>query len=143
MSPSSSQSCSAGTHRTSSVTWSAASAGHASRQLAAALARLSAELRDTILLAAWGDLSYVQVAVALGVPIGTVRSRLSRARWPGRCRVRAARNLPERELGDHPGRVGLQLSGAGRLGTLERLAELRYSVHGDRGADDHAGLRAG
>src|SRR5580658_4194312 len=56
------------------------SAGRASRQLAAALARLSAELRDTMLLAAWSDLSYEQIALALGVPTGTVRSRLSRAR---------------------------------------------------------------
>jgi RNA polymerase sigma factor (sigma-70 family) len=56
------------------------SAGNASRRLAAALARLSAELRDTLLLAAWGDLSYDEVATALGVPVGTVRSRLSRAR---------------------------------------------------------------
>ena len=56
------------------------SAGHASRQLAAALARLSAELRDTLLLAAWSDLSYEEIAAALGVPVGTVRSRLSRAR---------------------------------------------------------------
>jgi RNA polymerase sigma factor (sigma-70 family) len=56
------------------------SAGHASRQLATALARLSADLRDTILLAAWSDLSYEEIAVALGVPTGTVRSRLSRAR---------------------------------------------------------------
>ena len=56
------------------------SADHASRQLATALARLSAGLRDTILLAAWSDLSYEEIAVALGVPTGTVRSRLSRAR---------------------------------------------------------------
>jgi RNA polymerase sigma factor (sigma-70 family) len=56
------------------------SADHASRQLAAALARLSAKLRDTMLLAAWSDLSYEEIAVALGVPAGTVRSRLSRAR---------------------------------------------------------------
>src|SRR6202453_4483449 len=56
------------------------SADHAGRQLAAALARLSAELRDTMMLAAWSDLSYEQIAVALGVPTGTVRSRLSRAR---------------------------------------------------------------
>jgi RNA polymerase sigma-70 factor (ECF subfamily) len=56
------------------------SAEVASRQLAAALARLSAELRDTMLLAAWSDLSYEQIAMALGVPTGTVRSRLSRAR---------------------------------------------------------------
>jgi RNA polymerase sigma factor (sigma-70 family) len=56
------------------------SADQAGRPLAAALARLSAELRDTLLLAAWSDLSYEEIAVALGVPVGTVRSRLSRAR---------------------------------------------------------------
>jgi len=35
---------------------------------------------DTLLLVAWGDLSYEQAATALGVPVGTVRSRVSRAR---------------------------------------------------------------
>jgi len=56
------------------------SATTASRRLAAALARLSEELRDTLLLVAWGDLSYEETATALGVPVGTVRSRISRAR---------------------------------------------------------------
>ena len=56
------------------------SASTASRRLAAALARLSAELRDTLLLVAWGDLTYEETATALGVPVGTVRSRISRAR---------------------------------------------------------------
>ncbi len=56
------------------------SAGAAGRRLAAALARLPAAHRDTLLLVAWGDLSYEEVAAALGVPVGTVRSRLSRAR---------------------------------------------------------------
>ena len=56
------------------------SASTASRRLATALARLSAELRDTLLLVAWGDLSYEETATALGVPVGTVRSRISRAR---------------------------------------------------------------
>jgi RNA polymerase sigma factor (sigma-70 family) len=56
------------------------SAGMARREIAAALARLSAELRDTLLLAAWSDLSYEEIAAALGVPVGTVRSRLNRAR---------------------------------------------------------------
>jgi RNA polymerase sigma-70 factor (ECF subfamily) len=60
------------------------SAGGESRRLAAALAALPAGQRDALLLLAWGDLSYEQAAVALGVPIGTVRSRLSRAR--GRLR---------------------------------------------------------
>jgi RNA polymerase sigma factor (sigma-70 family) len=56
------------------------SAGAASRRLAVGLARLSAELRDTLLLVTWGDLSYEEAATALGVPVGTVRSRVSRAR---------------------------------------------------------------
>jgi RNA polymerase sigma-70 factor (ECF subfamily) len=56
------------------------SASAASRRLAAALARLPEKLRDTLLLVAWGDLSYEEVAAALGVPVGTVRSRVSRAR---------------------------------------------------------------
>jgi RNA polymerase sigma factor (sigma-70 family) len=50
------------------------------RELAAALAGLSARHRDVVLLVAWGDLDYEEAAQALGVPVGTVRSRLSRAR---------------------------------------------------------------
>lgn len=48
--------------------------------LAAGLARLAGRDRDVLLLIAWADLSYAEVAEALGIPIGTVRSRLSRAR---------------------------------------------------------------
>jgi len=50
------------------------------RSLAAALANLSVRDRHVLLLVAWADLSYEEVAVALGIPIGTVRSRLNRAR---------------------------------------------------------------
>jgi RNA polymerase sigma factor (sigma-70 family) len=45
-----------------------------------ALAGLAAPDRDALLLYAWADLSYEDIAVAQGVPIGTVRSRLNRAR---------------------------------------------------------------
>ncbi|MEU6377468.1 RNA polymerase sigma factor [Streptomyces sp. NPDC046909] len=50
------------------------------RELAAALARLPARHRDVLLLVAWADLGYEEAARALGVPVGTVRSRLHRAR---------------------------------------------------------------
>lgn len=49
-------------------------------ELAGALARLPARHRDVLLLVAWADLGYEEVARALGVPVGTVRSRLHRAR---------------------------------------------------------------
>ncbi|SHN15402.1 RNA polymerase sigma factor [Actinacidiphila paucisporea] len=49
-------------------------------ELAAALAELSARQRDVVLLVAWGDLDYEEAARALGVPVGTVKSRLHRAR---------------------------------------------------------------
>lgn len=44
------------------------------------LTRLSAMDRDMILLRAWADLSYQQIADAMGVDVGIVRTRLSRAR---------------------------------------------------------------
>lgn len=48
--------------------------------LSAALDRLSPKERDALLLSVWGGLSYAQVAEALDVPIGTVRSRINKAR---------------------------------------------------------------
>jgi RNA polymerase sigma-70 factor (ECF subfamily) len=48
--------------------------------LAAALSRLPDRDRDVLLLTAIGGLSYAEVAFALGIPEGTVGSRLSRAR---------------------------------------------------------------
>jgi RNA polymerase sigma factor (sigma-70 family) len=56
------------------------SAAAAGRRLAAALAKLSTGDRHVLLLLAWADLSYEEIATALDIPIGTVRSRLHRAR---------------------------------------------------------------
>lgn len=50
------------------------------RRLVEGLAELRGPERDALLLAAWADLSYSEIASALEVPVGTVRSRLSRAR---------------------------------------------------------------
>ena len=50
------------------------------RRLVEGLAELSGPERDALLLAAWADLSYAEIAEALEIPVGTVRSRLSRAR---------------------------------------------------------------
>src|ERR1022692_2792219 len=56
------------------------SAAAAKRDLAAGLASLAAGGRGGVLVLAWADLTYDEVAVALGIPVGTVRSRLHRAR---------------------------------------------------------------
>jgi RNA polymerase sigma-70 factor (ECF subfamily) len=55
----------------------AAAAGH---DLAKALSTLTRGDRDVLLLHAWADLTHGEIAEALGIPVGTVKSRLSRAR---------------------------------------------------------------
>jgi RNA polymerase sigma-70 factor (ECF subfamily) len=55
------------------------------RDLDAALARLPAEQREVVLLVGLEEFSYAEAAKALGIPIGTVMSRLFR----GRERLRA------------------------------------------------------
>ncbi len=49
-------------------------------RLAAGLATLNGREREAFLLLAWAELSYEEISEALHVPLGTVRSRLSRAR---------------------------------------------------------------
>jgi RNA polymerase sigma factor (sigma-70 family) len=49
-------------------------------EVVGALRRLPATDRDTLLLMVWGELSRTEIAAALGVPVGTVDSRISRAR---------------------------------------------------------------
>ncbi|MER6783111.1 RNA polymerase sigma factor [Streptomyces sp. NPDC000658] len=46
----------------------------------AAFAKLRRPEREVLALCVWGGLDYTAAAEALGIPVGTVRSRLSRAR---------------------------------------------------------------
>lgn len=55
-------------------------AGARSPQLATALAALKPGDREALLMYAWNDMSYEDIAESLGIPVGTVRSRLNRAR---------------------------------------------------------------
>jgi RNA polymerase sigma factor (sigma-70 family) len=55
-------------------------AGVAGRELAGALATLPRGDREVLLLVALGGLSHADVAAALGIPYGTVGSRLNRVR---------------------------------------------------------------
>lgn len=49
-------------------------------KVACAVAELPDAERDTLVLYVWEELSYEQISAALDVPVGTVRSRLNRAR---------------------------------------------------------------
>jgi RNA polymerase sigma factor (sigma-70 family) len=50
--------------------------------------------RDALLLHAWADLTYTEIARATGIPVGTVRSRIHRART--RLRAHLDRSSDER-----------------------------------------------
>lgn len=63
--------------------------GAEARGLAVALAGLSSGDRDVLLLVAWAELAQDEVAAALGIPPGTVKSRLHRARRQLRAHLEA------------------------------------------------------
>lgn len=63
--------------------------------LAGALSRLAPPDRDVLTLYAWAGLSYEEIAQSLQIPIGTVRSRLARARG----QIREALDQDEQTLG--------------------------------------------
>ena len=60
------------------------------RKLTAAIAGLPPEFREALVLREMEDMSYREIAAATGVPIGTVMSRLARARAMVRERWEAA-----------------------------------------------------
>lgn len=57
--------------------------------LVMALQDLPPNQRDVLLLHAWADLSYEEIAESLDIPVGTVRSSLSRARHRLRREIEA------------------------------------------------------
>lgn len=94
------------------------SAAGQARALAGTLARLPAAQRDALLLMAWADLSYEQAASSLGVPVGTVRSRLSRAR------AQLRRSLAE--LDPPPAGAGAQAGDPTDPGQSQQSEEMRH-----------------
>jgi RNA polymerase sigma factor (sigma-70 family) len=78
------------------------SAESAQHDLAAALAGLSARNRDVLLLIAWGDLDHTEAAQALGITVGTVRSRLHRARTGVRKALGGSDPTTSREEHEEP-----------------------------------------
>ncbi|MCP9956191.1 MULTISPECIES: RNA polymerase sigma factor [Streptomyces] len=90
-------------------------------QLAAAhkaLARLRRTEREVFTLCVWSGLGYAEAAQALGVPVGTVRSRLSRARD-------RLRRLAEQELRKNRE----PLTGTGQVQGGRTLAARSYETH--------------
>lgn len=74
-----------------------------------ALDRLRRGEREVFLLCVWSDLSYAAAAQALDVPVGTVRSRLSRAR--ARLRRLADEELEGAQQKTEPGPSHRQIPG--------------------------------
>jgi RNA polymerase sigma-70 factor (ECF subfamily) len=62
--------------------------------LQAALERLAPEQREVLLLVALEDMAYADVARTLGIPLGTVMSRLSRGRERLRLLLDGAPSVP-------------------------------------------------
>ena len=66
--------------------------------LAEALAEIRPSEREVLLLHAWAELTDAEIAEALSLPIGTVKSRLSRARERLRNRLAASGQLEVKAL---------------------------------------------
>ena len=64
------------------------------RELAAALAGLRKDEREILLLNAWAELTDAEIADALSLPVGTVKSRLSRTREKLRNQLTGAGKEP-------------------------------------------------
>jgi RNA polymerase sigma-70 factor (ECF subfamily) len=78
------------------------------RDLEWAIASLPEGQRQVILLLGLEGMRYEEVAAILGIPVGTVRSRLSR----GRDMLRALMDMKDRRVHPQPGTVGARQSQA-------------------------------
>ena len=76
----------------------AADAGARWARVMDAIGTLPEAERQVLLLFAWEELSHDEIALALGVPVGTVRSRLSR----GRARLAALTQDREKAVSCRP-----------------------------------------
>ena len=72
-----------------------------SARLEQILARMADRDREVLQLFAWAGMSYAEVAQALGIPLGTVRSRLNRARRE--LRALLENDPPQELLGERHG----------------------------------------
>ncbi|MFF8974983.1 RNA polymerase sigma factor [Streptomyces sp. NPDC014995] len=101
------------------------------RRIAAALGALAAlrrPEREVLALCLWEGLEYTAAAEALGIPVGTVRSRLFRARAK-------LRKLTEAELAGEPGELvhgKRELGPPDRQTTGERTNSIRPVSEGNR-----------
>ena len=71
------------------------------RDLETALGKLAPEQRQVILLVGLEGMAYDEVAAVLNVPVGTVRSRLSR----GRDQLRRLMGIEEKPVADEQSRA--------------------------------------
>lgn len=91
------------------------------RDLLALVNRLKRTEREVFALCVWSGLDYAETAEALGIPVGTVKSRLSRAR--ARLREKAASTHPEHRQPEPPpvgGQVMVSRENAARPSSDQR-----------------------
>ncbi|SBT38837.1 RNA polymerase sigma factor [Micromonospora narathiwatensis] len=96
-----------------------------------ALAALRQPEREVLALCVWSGLDYAEAAAALGVPVGTVRSRLSRARTKLHKLVGAGRLDPPRGVVAPPGENTEPPGGRGQV-SVDRTIAVRFAQENAR-----------
>lgn len=94
-------------------------AGSVDDRVEQAMGELPEEYRSVLLLSAMGELSYKEIATVLSIPIGTVMSRLHRAR-----------RLMQAQLLDYAREQGLVAATSPESGRVVKLARFRSGRRG-------------